>query len=81
MAAQRCARSHHITVHHVIHQRPRLNGCLALFLLCGTAVGVLFFGIIALVNVHQGNYWLTLIGVGGIGGLIYGLYSYLRPYA
>ena len=43
MATQRHPHMH-ITVHHVIHQRPRLNGFLALFLLCGTALGVLFFG-------------------------------------
>jgi hypothetical protein len=68
-------------VYHVIHQRPRLNGALALFLLCGTVLGVLFFGTIALVNWRQGTYWLTLVGLAGVGGLIYGLYSYLRPYA
>jgi hypothetical protein len=70
-----------MTVHHVLHQRPRLNGCLALFLLCGVAIGVLFFGTIALVNFHSGSYWLTLEGSAGVGGLLYGLYSYLRPYA
>jgi hypothetical protein len=73
--------THHITVHHVIHQRPRLNGFLALFLLCGTALGVLFFGTIALVNWHHGHVWLTLVGLAGVGGLLYGLLSYLRPYA
>jgi hypothetical protein len=72
---------HHITIHHVIHQRRRLNGRLALFLVTGTAVGVLFFGTIAVVNFHQSNYWLTLVGLAGVGGLVYGLYSYLRPYA
>jgi hypothetical protein len=72
---------HHITVHHVIHQRPRLNGGLALVLVAGTAVGVLFFGTIAVVNFHQSNYWLTLVGLAGVGGLLYGLYSFLRPYA
>jgi hypothetical protein len=44
-------------------------------------VGVLFFGTIALVNFHHGNVWLTLVGLAGVGGLIYGLFSYLRPYA
>jgi hypothetical protein len=61
--------------------RPHLNGCLALFLLCGTAVGVLFFGTIALVNFHSGHYGMTLVGLAGVGGLLYGLLSYLRPYA
>jgi hypothetical protein len=65
----------------VHHQRPRLNGCLALILLGGTAVGVLFFGLLALLNFHSGNYWLTLVGLAGIGGLVYGMYSFLRPYA
>jgi hypothetical protein len=68
-------------VHHVVHQRQTLNGCTALFLCGGVALGVLFFGILGLVNFHSGNYWLTLIGLAGIGGLVYGLYSYLRPYA
>ena len=81
MPHQTYASHRHITVHHVHHERPRLNGCLALFLLCGTAVGVLFFGTIALVNFHHGNVWLTLVGLAGIGGLVYGLFSYLRPYA
>jgi hypothetical protein len=81
MTTQRCPSHRHITIHHVVHQRPHLNGCLALFLLCATGVGVLFFGTIALVNWHQSNSWLTLVGLAGIGGSLYGLYSYLRPYA
>jgi hypothetical protein len=81
MAYQQYPRSYHITVHHVVHQRPRLNGCLALSLLGGTALGVLFFGTIALVNWHHSHYGLTLLGIAGMGGLVYGLYSYLRPYA
>jgi hypothetical protein len=81
MTTQRTPHVHHITVHHVIHERPRLNGCVALFLLCGTVGGVLAFGSIALVNFHSGNVWLTLLGLAGVGGLLYGLYSYLRPYA
>jgi hypothetical protein len=81
MTTQRQPQTHHITVHHVHHQRPPLNGCLALFLLMGTAVGVLFFGILGLVNFHSGNYGLALIGLAGVGGLVYGMYSYLKPYA
>jgi hypothetical protein len=81
MPHQTSASHRHITVHHVHHERPRLNGCLALFLLCGTAVGVLFFGTIALVNFHHGHVGLTLVGLAGIGGLVYGLFSYLRPCA
>jgi hypothetical protein len=81
MATRHHPSTHHITVHHVIHQRPHLNGCLALFLVLGTAVGVLFFGTIALVNFHSSNDWLTLVGLAGVGGLVYGLFSYVRPYA
>jgi len=72
---------HHVTVHHVYHRRPRLNGCLALFLCCGTAFGCLFFGTIALVNYHSGHYAMTLVGLAGVVGLLYGLFSYLKPYA
>jgi hypothetical protein len=50
-------------------------------LVLGTAVGVLFFGTIAVVNWHQSNYGLTLVGLAGVVGLVYGLFSYLRPYA
>jgi hypothetical protein len=50
-------------------------------LLCGTGVGVLFFGTIAVVNYHSGNYGLTLVGLAGVSGLVYGMYSFLRPYA
>jgi hypothetical protein len=81
MATPQGSPTHHITVHHVIHQRPRLNGFLALVLLGGTAVGVLFFGLLALLNFQGGNYWLALVGLAGVGGLVYGLFSYLRPYA
>ena len=81
MSPHGCPGPQHITVHHVVHQRQTLNGCVALFLVLGAALGVLFFGTIALVNWHSGQYWFTLLGLAGVGGLLYGLYSYLRPYA
>ena len=81
MATPQGSPTHHLTVHHVIHQRPRLHGFLALVRLGGTAVGVLVFGLLALLNVQGGTSWLMLVGLAGVGGLVYGLYSDVRPYA
>jgi hypothetical protein len=50
-----------------------------LVLLGGTSLGVLFFGLLSLVAYAYGQYGITLIGIAGVGGLVYGVYSFFHP--
>jgi hypothetical protein len=65
--------------------RQSARGLLAevggLLLLGGTVLGVLFFAIMGLAGYASGRYAFSLIGIAGVGGLVYGCYSFLRPSA
>jgi hypothetical protein len=59
--------------------RGLLAGVGGLLLLSGTVLGVLCFALMGLAGSASGRYACSLIGVAGIGGLVYGLYSFLHP--
>ena len=61
--------------------RGLLAGGGALLLLGGTVLDVLFFALMGLAGYASGRYEFSLIGVAGVGGLVYGCYSFLRPSA
>jgi hypothetical protein len=48
------------------------------FLLCGVILGMLVFGLMALCGYASGSYEFTALGLAAIGGLLYGLYSFVR---
>jgi hypothetical protein len=59
--------------------RCTVSDCAALFLLGSTALGVLFFSLLGLFAYAEGHYAYVLVSLAAIGGLVYGLYSFLRP--
>ena len=59
--------------------RGVLAGGGALLLLSGTVLGVLCFALMGLVGYASGRYAFSLIGVAGVGCLVYGCYSFLHP--
>jgi len=59
--------------------RGLLAGVGSLLLLGGTVLGVLFFALMGLAGYAYGRYAFSLIGIAGVGGLLYGCYSFLHP--
>jgi hypothetical protein len=59
--------------------RGLLAGIGGLVLLGGTALGVLFFSLLGLFAYADGHYAYVLVSLAAIGGLVYGLYSFLHP--
>ena len=54
--------------------------CLGGLVLLGvTSLGILFFGLLALITYAYGRYAFTLIGTAGVDGLVYGVYSFFHP--
>jgi hypothetical protein len=59
--------------------RSTLSFLGGLVLLGGTSLGMLFFSLLALITYAYGRYEFTLIGTAGVGGLVYGVYSFFHP--
>jgi hypothetical protein len=59
--------------------RRTVSDCAALFLLGGTALGVLFFGLMAILGYAHRRYEFVLIGIAGIDGIVGGLYGFFHP--
>jgi hypothetical protein len=59
--------------------RNVVSGVAALFLLGGTVLGVLCFGLMAILGYAHRRYEFALIGIAGLGGIVGGLYAFFHP--